>query len=111
MVSKKHHPQDIGQPPKRRKLSPRDRGSVAPPLDQDRLLGVFAGNVRLLRRSKGLSQEMLGDLSDLDRTYISGIERGLRNVSIRNIQRLAEALNVDARTLLDPHLKSDTDSG
>ena len=100
-MSKKHHPKPEASA-KKRVLSPRGRGSVSPPVDPDRLLLVFAGNIRLVRRNKKLSQEMLGDLADLDRTYISGIERGLRNVSIRNIQRLAEALNVDPRTLLDP---------
>lgn len=76
-----------------------------PPSDS-RLLEVFALNVRLVRGIKGLSQEGLADLSDLDRTYISGIERKLRNVSIRNIQRIADALQVDARILLDPDLAS-----
>lgn len=76
-----------------------------PPPD-GRLLEIFASNVRLVRGIKGLSQEGLADLSDLDRTYISGIERKLRNVSIRNIQRIADALQVDARILLDPNLSS-----
>ena len=65
---------------------------------------MLAINLWMLRKSKGLSQDALGDLSDLDRTYISGIERGVRTLSIRNIQRLAEALNVDPRVLLDPNL-------
>jgi ribosome-binding protein aMBF1 (putative translation factor) len=88
------------------KLSAQGRGSVKNPPPDDRLLEVFASNVRLLRVIKGLSQEGLADLSDLDRTYISGIERKLRNVSIRNIQRIADALQVDARILLDPDLAS-----
>ncbi|MBL0089746.1 MAG: helix-turn-helix transcriptional regulator [Ideonella sp.] len=68
------------------------------------MLSVFAGNVRLVRQLRGLSQSELGDRSDLDRTYVSGIERKLRNLGIRNIQRIAEALHVDPRLLLDPHL-------
>ncbi len=85
-------------------LSPRGRGSVAVAAEPDRLLSLFAQNMRLVRKSQDLSQEALADVCDLDRTYISGIERQLRNVSIRNIQRIADALAVDARVLLDPQL-------
>jgi transcriptional regulator with XRE-family HTH domain len=60
--------------------------------------------MRTIRKSRELSQEALADLCDLDRTYISGIERKRRNLSIRNIQRIAEALEVDPRALLDPAL-------
>lgn len=74
--------------------------------DPDQLLCVFASNVRIVRHSLGLSQEALADVSDLDRTYISGIERALRNVSIRNVQRIAVALDVDPRDLLNPLLSS-----
>jgi transcriptional regulator with XRE-family HTH domain len=68
---------------------------------------LFAQNMRRVRVARKLSQEGLADLCDLDRTYISGIERGIRNVSINNIQRVADALGVDARTLLDPTLHAD----
>ena len=57
-------------------------------------------NIRQLREAKGLSQEALADVSGLHRTYIGGIERGERNVSIINIARLAEALEVDASRLV-----------
>lgn len=89
-------------------LSPRGRGSVAPPVDSDRLLALFAVNMRLLRQHRQLSQESLADLCDLDRTYISGIERKRRNLGIRNIQRIADALDVDARLLFDPELQADS---
>ena len=85
-------------------LSPRDRGSAAPDENPDRLLALFAENMRFVRSSQKLSQEALADLCDLDRTYISGIERKRRNVGIRNIQRIADALKVDVRVLLDPAL-------
>lgn len=74
------------------------------PADPDRLLGLFADNMRLVRLQRELSQEALADLCDLDRTYVSGIERKRRNLSIRNIQRIADALGVDVRVLLDPEL-------
>lgn len=72
------------------------------PADEDRLLRLFADNMKRLRLEKQLSQEALADLCDLDRTYISGIERKRRNLGIRNIQRIADALGVDARELFDP---------
>lgn len=71
------------------------------------LQNLFGTNVRLVRFARGLSQEDLADLASLDRTYISAIERRLRNVSIQNIQRLAIALRVDPRELLDPALSDD----
>jgi transcriptional regulator with XRE-family HTH domain len=48
----------------------------------------------------GLSQEALAERADLDRTYISGIERGIRNVSLINIVELARALNVSPSKLM-----------
>lgn len=68
---------------------------------------LFGQNVRLVRTAKGLSQEELADRASLDRTYVSSIERRLRNVSIQNIQRFALALEVDPRELLDPGLVED----
>lgn len=50
--------------------------------------------VREIRKQSGLSQEKLGELTGLDRTYISGIERGVRNPSLRNIEKMAKALKV-----------------
>lgn len=87
---------------KKKPLSPRGRGAVPAPADEDRLLRLFADNMKRLRLDKQLSQEALADLCDLDRTYISGIERKRRNLGIRNIQRIADALGVDARELFDP---------
>jgi transcriptional regulator with XRE-family HTH domain len=60
---------------------------------------VFGQRVRELRTAKGFSQETLALACDLDRTYIGGIERGERNVSIVNVQRIATALGVPVREL------------
>lgn len=57
-------------------------------------------NIKLLRLSKSLTQEKLGEITGLDRTYISGIERGVRNPSIRNIDKIAKALKVETKELL-----------
>lgn len=63
-------------------------------------LKAFGVRIKSLRIQKGYSQEQLGLIAELDRTYISGIERGLRNVSLINLERLALALNVEPAELL-----------
>lgn len=54
----------------------------------------FGERIRELRKKAGLSQEEFAERCQLDRTYIGGIERGERNVSLRNIAVLAKALGV-----------------
>lgn len=60
----------------------------------------FGRRVRSLRLQRGLSQEKLGELAELDRTYISQTETGRRNVTLTTIVKLATALGVDAVELL-----------
>lgn len=55
----------------------------------------FGANLKRLRLEKGISQESLALLADLDRTYIPSIEKGERNVSITVLEKLANALNVN----------------
>lgn len=57
--------------------------------------------IRTLRLEKSLSQEKLGEITGLDRTYISGIERGVRNPSLKNVEKLAKALDVKVSALID----------
>lgn len=57
-------------------------------------LQKFGSVVKKLRQALNLTQEQLAADCDLDRTYISGIERGQRNVGLRNIYKIAQALNV-----------------
>lgn len=61
---------------------------------------VFAKNLRLLRQSKGLSQEELAHLADIDRTYVSSLERGVYSPTLDVVERLAKALETDAAELL-----------
>ncbi|GBK95570.1 helix-turn-helix transcriptional regulator [Haemophilus influenzae] len=62
---------------------------------------LFAYNLKQQRHKKSLSQEELAELSDLHRTYISAVERGVKNISIDNMEKLANALNVDLIELLE----------
>lgn len=59
----------------------------------------FGSSVRRQRNKCNLTQEDLAHLCELDRTYIGGIERGERNVSLLNIQKIAIALKIDIKEL------------
>ncbi|MBU4272033.1 MAG: helix-turn-helix domain-containing protein [Planctomycetes bacterium] len=63
------------------------------------ILDRFGDRVRELRKASGLSQEAFADKCGLDRTYISGIERGKRNVALVNIAVIARALDVSISQL------------
>lgn len=65
---------------------------------------LLAANLRSARAHKGLNQEELGDLAGLHRTYIGGLERGERNVTIDIVARLARALGYEVHELLSPTL-------
>lgn len=68
-------------------------------MSQDTIQLKLGKKIRQLRQSLGVSQEKLGELTGLDRTYISGVERGVRNPSLRNIGKLAKALKVSISKL------------
>lgn len=72
-------------------------------MDQRRrraILRRFGKAVRAYRVEAGVSQEKLAAIAKLDRTYVGGVERGERNLSLVNIVRLADALSVKPSTLL-----------
>lgn len=70
--------------------------------DSDNLRDVLAYWLRLKRVEKGWSQERLAMECELDRTYVSSVERSRWNVSLANIERFAQALEVEPWTLLKP---------
>lgn len=57
--------------------------------------------IQELRRAKGLTQENLDELTGLQRSYISDVERGARNPSIKNIAKIAKALRIKVSDLID----------
>lgn len=59
----------------------------------------LGARIRELRTTIPLSQEALADRAGVDRSYMSGIERGLRNVSVLNLARIAKAIDVPISTL------------
>lgn len=61
----------------------------------------FGRNMKVARLQLGCSQEALADAAGLHRTYVGGVERGERNLSLLNIVRLSEALEVEPSALLE----------
>jgi transcriptional regulator with XRE-family HTH domain len=57
-------------------------------------------NLRRYRQERGLSQEAFADLVQVHRTYMGGLERGERNLTLRSVERLAQRLGVDPLSLL-----------
>lgn len=68
---------------------------------EETALSFFGKKVQSVRNEQNISQEKLAELSELDRTYISSVERGQRNISILNIIKIADALGVNASSLLE----------
>lgn len=68
---------------------------------------LFAKNVRRIRLEQKLTQEQVAEAADLHTNYISSVERGERNISICNIERIAFALRVPMHTLLQEPLSQD----
>lgn len=61
----------------------------------------FGRNVYKYRIERNLSQEKLAELADLHRTYISAVERGARSISLKNIEKIADALKIPVNKLFD----------
>jgi transcriptional regulator with XRE-family HTH domain len=59
-------------------------------------------NLRAYRKARGLSQEAFADVLDVHRTYMGGIERGERNLTLKSLERIAARIGVDPLSLLQP---------
>lgn len=57
--------------------------------------------IRIIREEQGLSQQELGELASLHRAYIGQIERGEKSIGLKNLEKIAKALGVETRWLLD----------
>nr|WP_099117886.1 cell morphology transcriptional regulator XreR1 [Xenorhabdus ishibashii] len=62
---------------------------------------LFGQRIRYLRREAGMSQEAFADKCGLDRTYVSGIERGVRNPTLEIINVIANGLQIELSELFD----------
>lgn len=73
---------------------------------------VFARNLRKCRRERGLSQEALAHEADIDRTYVSALERGVYSATIDMVDKLAKTLGVEADLLLQrsPQIRRSIDT-
>lgn len=69
-------------------------------MDGDRLVDALGACVREYRTKAAISQEELADRAELDRTYISAVERGLRNPTVKSLLRIARALSIRPSLLL-----------
>jgi transcriptional regulator with XRE-family HTH domain len=58
------------------------------------LIKSVASTIRKFRKAKGMSQEELAHISGLDRTYISGVERGIRNITLESLEQIIKALDI-----------------
>ena len=69
-------------------------------MDKEALQQSFALRIRTLRAEKGLSQEILSNRIGMDRSYYASIETGMRNVTLVNIAKIADGLEVTLSTLM-----------
>lgn len=71
-------------------------------MEKDQLLVAIGAHIRALRIARGFSQEGFAAAAGLDRAYYGGVERGERNVSIRNLVRIATTMDVEVGELFPP---------
>lgn len=69
--------------------------------NSDKIKVLFGQRVKKLRQQAGMSQETFADKCGLDRTYVSGIERGIRNPTLEVIEVIARGLEIELNHLFD----------
>ena len=67
----------------------------------DNILERIGLNITIIRERRGFTQEKLAELAGLHRAYIGQIERGEKNIGLRNLEKIAKALEIDIRVLVD----------
>jgi transcriptional regulator with XRE-family HTH domain len=63
---------------------------------------IFGRNLRAYREARGMSQEAFAEVLGVHRTYMGGIERGERNLTLRSLERIAQRIEVEPLSLLRP---------
>lgn len=63
---------------------------------------IVGRNLRAYRKGRGLSQEALADVLGVHRTYLGGVERGERNLTLKSVERIAGMIDLEPLTLLAP---------
>ncbi|MGP5417602.1 helix-turn-helix domain-containing protein [Psychrobacter faecalis] len=66
----------------------------------DERILAFGKRVREVRKSKGISQERLAEMADIDRSYMGNIERGEKNITLKKVYDICDALKVEIRELV-----------
>ena len=66
----------------------------------DERIVAFGRQVREVRKAKGISQEKLAELAGIDRSYMGNIERGEKNVTLKKVYEICDALDIDIKDLV-----------
>lgn len=69
-------------------------------MTKDKRIIAFGKRVREIRKQKGISQEKLAELSNIDRSYMGNIERGEKNVTLKKVYEICDALEIDIKNLI-----------
>jgi len=74
--------------------------AVVGEMKTDERMIAFGRRIRDVRRSKGISQEVLAEMADIDRSYMGNIERGEKNVTLKKAYDICDALDIDIKDLV-----------
>nr|AFD62194.1 XRE family transcriptional regulator [Psychrobacter sp. DAB_AL62B] len=66
----------------------------------DERMVAFGKRVREVRKAKGISQEKLAEMAGIDRSYMGNIERGEKNITLKKIYEICDALQIDIKLLI-----------
>ena len=69
-------------------------------MTKDERIVAFGKRVRDVRKKKGISQEKLAELSNIDRSYMGNIERGEKNITLKKVYEICDALDIEIKEML-----------